>query len=77
MIRPKGRPCQLIVHLERGFSLLEGGMGPPAKIIWSHPFDKLKGSGDDGNRMLYFDFGGEDGEIVSNSCAEDRFKRFI
>lgn len=61
----QGRPCQLIVHLERGFSLLEGGLGPTAKAIWTFAFDKLKGSADDGHRLLYLDFGGDDGEIVS------------
>jgi len=54
----------LIIHLDRGFSLLEGGLGPSAKAIWTFPFDKLKGSADDGHRMLFLDFGGDDGEIV-------------
>lgn len=54
------------MHLERGFSLLEGGVGPTSKAIWTFPFDKLKGSADDGHRLLYLDFGGDDGEIVSN-----------
>lgn len=61
----QGRPCQLIVHLERGFTLLEGGLGQTAKAIWTFAFDKLKGSADDGHRLLYLDFGGEDAEIVS------------
>lgn len=61
----QGRPCQLIVHLERGFTLLEGGLGQAAKAIWTFAFDKLKGSADDGHRLLYLDFGGDDAEIVS------------
>lgn len=65
MCHLKGRQCQLVVHLERGFTLLEGGLGPPAKVIWSYQFDKLKSSADDGNRMLFLDFVGCDGEIVS------------
>lgn len=44
---------------------MEGGLGPPAKVIWSYQFEKLKSSADDGNRMLYLDFVGADGEIVS------------
>lgn len=60
----QGRPCQLIVHLNRGFSLMESGYNAPAKTLWSFPFDKLKGSADDGSRMLYLDFG-DDGEFVS------------
>lgn len=41
------------------------GVGSTTKSLWSYPFDMLKGSADDGNRVLYLDFGGEDGEIVS------------
>lgn len=63
----QGRPCQLIVHLERGFSLHEGGGGPTSKAIWSYGFDKLKGSADDGHRLLFLDFGIDDGEIVSEN----------
>ncbi|XP_055692615.1 beta-1-syntrophin isoform X2 [Lutzomyia longipalpis] len=59
----QGRPCQLIVHLDRGFSLLEGGIGPSSKAIWCHPFDRLKASADDGIRCLFLDFGADDGEI--------------
>lgn len=59
----QNRPCQLIVHLDRGFSLVDSGLAPPAKIIWSYSFDKLKASADDGNRLLFLDFGGEDGEF--------------
>ncbi len=51
--------------MERGFTLLEGGLGQAAKAIWTFAFDKLKGSADDGNRLLYLDFGGDDAEIVS------------
>ncbi|XP_055384256.1 beta-1-syntrophin [Condylostylus longicornis] len=60
----QGRPCQLVVHLNRGFSLLESGSGynNPPKTILQFSFDKLKGSADDGNRMLFLDFG-DDGEV--------------
>ncbi|XP_055856326.1 beta-1-syntrophin [Episyrphus balteatus] len=61
----QGRQSQLIVHLNRGFSLHECGMNSPATTksqMWQFPFDKLKGSADDGNRLLYLDFG-DDGEI--------------
>lgn len=63
----QGKQCQLIVHLNRGFCLYECGYTAPAQSktqIWQFPFDKLRGSADDGNRMLYLDFG-DDGEIVS------------
>ncbi|KAG4078544.1 hypothetical protein HA402_009256 [Bradysia odoriphaga] len=66
----QGRPCQLIVHLERGFTLLEGGLGQTAKAIWTFAFDKLKGSADDGHRLLYLDFGGDDAEIeIDMECC--------
>lgn len=61
----QSRPCQLIVHLDRGFSLVDSSLGTPAKAIWSYSFDKLKGSADDGTRSLFLDFGGDEGEIVS------------
>lgn len=52
------------MHLDRGFSLIDSGLGSPAKVVWSYPFDKLKASADDGTRLLVLDFGGEEGEIV-------------
>lgn len=55
----------MLVHLDRGFSLVDSGLASPSKIIWSYSFDKLKASADDGNRLLFLDFGGEEGEIVS------------
>lgn len=61
----QNRPCQLLVHLDRGFSLVDSGLGSPAKVLWTYSFDKLKASADDGNRLLFLDFGGDEGEIVS------------
>ncbi|XP_018785455.1 PREDICTED: beta-1-syntrophin [Bactrocera latifrons] len=71
----QGRQCQLVVHLNRGFCLYDcsgfsaaaaaGVVVPPNQAktqLWQFPFDKLKGSADDGIRMLYLDFG-DDGEI--------------
>ncbi|XP_062132175.1 beta-1-syntrophin [Drosophila sulfurigaster albostrigata] len=67
----QGRQCQLVVHINRGFFLYDcGGFAsstPTAAVanktqLWQFAFDKLKGSADDGNRMLYLDFG-DDGEI--------------
>lgn len=57
------------MHLDRGFTLLDSGLGPASKALWTFPFDKLKGSADDGNKLLYLDFSGtEDGaELVSRS----------
>ncbi|XP_053679779.1 beta-1-syntrophin [Anopheles nili] len=70
----QGRPCQLIVHLDRGFTLLDSGLGPASKSLWTFPFDKLKGSADDGNKLLYLDFTGtEDGaelELDMECCPK-------
>lgn len=43
------------------------GMSPSSSPtpLWRRSFDKLKMSADDGARLLWLDFGGEDGEIVS------------
>lgn len=38
--------------------------------LWRRSFDKLKMSADDGARLLWLDFGGEDGEIVSDISHE-------
>lgn len=61
----QGRPSQLIIHLDRGLTLLDSAFSP-AKIVWTYSFDKLKGSADDGNRILYLEFGADEGEIVSS-----------
>ncbi|XP_029731548.1 beta-1-syntrophin isoform X3 [Aedes albopictus] len=65
----QGRPCQLIVHLDRGFCLLDsalGSTGGSKQPLWSFSFDRLKGSADDGNKLLYLDFSGSEdgGEIL-------------
>lgn len=59
----KGRPAQLVIHYENGFTLLEGGTG--SRTLWRYPFDRLKNSSDDGKRYLWLDFGsGEETEVV-------------
>ncbi|XP_066586510.1 beta-1-syntrophin isoform X2 [Prorops nasuta] len=69
----QGRACQLVVNHEEGFALYVAGTrgiggngvspGSPPTPLWRRPFDKLKMSADDGSRLLWLDFGGEDGEI--------------
>lgn len=63
---------------EEGFSLYAAGTrgvggngGSPGSLptpLWRRSFDKLRMSADDGARLLWLDFGGEDGEIVSDFC---------
>jgi len=72
----QGKACQLVVNHEEGFALYPAGTrgsagngaspGSPPTPLWRRSFDKLKMSADDGARLLWLDFGGEDGEIVSN-----------
>lgn len=60
----KGRPAQLVIHYENGFTLLEAGTG--SRTLWRYPFDRLKNSSDDGKRFLWLDFGaGEESDVVS------------
>lgn len=62
----KNQECRLTVHYENGFSITtEPQEGAFPKTIIQSPYEKLKMSSDDGIRMLYLDFGGKDGEIVS------------
>lgn len=68
-----------MIHYEQGFSvqadptLVGGGdreereAQTPSRhrVLLSYPYEKLKMSSDDGVRMLFLDFGGKEGEIVS------------
>ena len=56
----------MTIHYDNGFSVTtEPQEGAFPKTIIQAPYEKLKMSSDDGIRMLYLDFGGKDGEIVS------------
>lgn len=69
----------MVIHYEQGFSVLteskygdgeneeERGAHTPTRpqVLLSYPYEKLKMSSDDGVRMLFLDFGGKEGEIVS------------
>lgn len=62
-----GKPAQLSIHYENGFTLIEsktGSVGREPKKLWSYPFDRLKMSSDDNNRLLWLDFG-DSVDIVS------------
>lgn len=56
----------MTIHYDHGFSLTtEPQVGAFPKTIFQYPYEKLKSSSDDGIRMIYLDFGGKEGEIVS------------
>lgn len=62
----RNQACCFTIHYESGFSITtEPQEGAFPKTIIQAPYEKLKMSSDDGIRMLYLDFGGKDGEIVS------------
>jgi hypothetical protein len=65
----QGQSCCLVLHYENGFTLVDlsrggGALSTKPAIVWSHPFEKLRMSADDGSRLVWLDFG-EDGEQVS------------
>lgn len=51
----------ITVHFENGFILQDARHH---SILWQYPFEKLRMSADDGMRLAWLDFGGEDGEKV-------------
>ena len=60
------KPCQLLLHYEDGFTLIEGQantLGREQKVLMKAPFERLRSSGDDGNRLLWLDIGGDEGEM--------------
>jgi hypothetical protein len=67
----QGQPAQLIIHYENGFTLMEvlnTLTRREPRTLWKLPFERLRMSADDGARLLWLDFGGEEGEMVSFYC---------
>ena len=72
----RGSECKLVLHHEDGFLLYSaggtggpspssvGGAGVGCRLLWAHPFHKLRLSWDDGVRMLLLRFDGEN-DVVS------------
>ncbi|XP_077982184.1 beta-1-syntrophin-like [Glandiceps talaboti] len=63
----QGKESRLTLHYDTGFTLTdarpEAQEGGRTAIMWSFPFEKLRFSSDDGNRMLWLDFGAGEGEF--------------
>ncbi|XP_069701290.1 beta-1-syntrophin isoform X2 [Periplaneta americana] len=62
----QGQPAQLILHYENGFTLMEvlnTLTRREPRTLWKFPFERLRMSADDGARLLWLDFGGEEGEM--------------
>lgn len=64
----QSQETRLTIHYENGFTLTDARSGIDtsgrSQILWSFPFDRLKMSADDGQRLLWLDFGGDEGEQV-------------
>lgn len=62
----EGQDCRLTIHWENGFTLSNSLSYEDnhSQVIWFYPFEKLRMSSDDGKRLLWLDFGEEDGEKV-------------
>ncbi|KAK1337399.1 hypothetical protein QTO34_002025 [Cnephaeus nilssonii] len=58
-----GRPCNLSVHIDKGFTLWAAEPGAAQAVLLQQPFEKLQMSSDDGASLLFLDFGGAEGEI--------------
>ncbi|XP_063232854.1 beta-1-syntrophin isoform X2 [Bacillus rossius redtenbacheri] len=61
----QGKPAQLVLHYENGFTLYEAATqtNREPKVLWKFSFERLRMSADDGARLLWLDFGGEEGEM--------------
>jgi len=62
----QGQDCKLTLHHDTGFTLISTKQRDSTEkptVLWSYPYDKLRMSADDGQRLLWLDFG-EDGEQV-------------
>ena len=63
----RDQEARLTVHFENGFTLTDArandGNGR-AQVLWYFPFEKLKRSADDGQRMLWLEFGANETDQV-------------
>jgi hypothetical protein len=51
----KNQECSLTIDLERGFILTDANSG---KDLWTHPYNTLSASNDDGAKLLWLQFRG-------------------
>lgn len=57
--------CILTVHIDDGLSLARIGGSKDERHLWTHPFEDIEKSGDDGQALLFLKFKGEDIPRVS------------
>jgi len=65
----QGEVSQLILHYENGFRLIQA---TTHTVLWQYPFHRLRSSADDGQRLLWLDFGPDtpDVEIDMECCPK-------
>ena len=60
-----GIECRLTLHWENGFLLTRAKTDTETEsVLWSNPYEKLRSSSDDAKRLLWLDFGENEGEQV-------------
>lgn len=52
--------CELLIQLDKGISLTNVS----GQVLWEHPFEAIRSTGDDGQQYLWIDFGSPYGEQV-------------
>lgn len=65
----RDQDARLTVHFENGFTLTDARVNEGngrAQVLWYFPFEKLKRSADDGQRMLWLEFGADESEQVKS-----------
>lgn len=70
----QGRDCKLLLHYEDGLTLLSNSPSDNVKlngptmgmghVYWHYPYENIRATGDDGNRIFWVDVGGDVGEQV-------------
>ena len=69
----RDQDARLTVHYENGFTLTDArneGNGR-SQVLWYFPFEKLKRSADDGQRMLWLEFGADESDQVMKYNVAD------
>ncbi|XP_065828427.1 beta-1-syntrophin-like isoform X2 [Oscarella lobularis] len=77
----KGQKCILNLDWESGFTLFDAGKPQKSSrgqlMLWYNGFEKLSGSGDDGNHLLWLDFGGDSGRQEIHFQKSPKYAVFI
>lgn len=75
----RDQDARLTIHYENGFTLTDARVNEGngrAQVLWYFPFEKLKRSADDGQRMLWLEFGADESDQVKNKTVGIMFQVF-